>query len=117
MQYTYAPTRKRFPKKKCAKELADVYTGFQKIHTSCSRGAVLLERPLSLREMRKYKLRPLKMPRVSHHMYGVRRDGSREFLLTLDRPFVGYLPARLRAKEIGRKKEFVDYVASPSLPR
>jgi hypothetical protein len=113
MQYTYAPTRKRFPKAKMAKALAEDYTAFQKIHTSCARGAVIVERPLSLMEMRTYRMRPLKMPRVIHDMYGVRKNGVREYLMTLERPFTGYIPARHRAKETGQSKEFVDYVAMP----
>ena len=113
MQYLYAPTRKRFPKAKLAKKLADAYTGFQKVHTSSARGVAILERPLSLRELRRYHLRPIKIPRVTHDLYGVLPNGNREHLVTLDRPFISYLSARLRAKEIGKSREYIDYVASP----
>lgn len=96
-----------------ARELASSYIGFQKQHSSSAAGAVMLDRPLSLRELRRYRMRPIKMPRVIHDMYGVRRDGSKEFLLTLERPFVGYIPARMRAKETRRSRKYVDYIASP----
>lgn len=78
-------------------------------------GVIVYDRPLTHNEIVGWNLATIEMPRVNYQVYGVAENGNQEMLLTWSREMPGAYDAAIkRAEELGRAKEFVDYVVAPT---
>lgn len=78
-------------------------------------GVMVYPRPLTKNEIENWALATIDMPHVNYYVYGVAENGNQELLLTWKREMPGaYDAAVIRAEELGRSEEFVDYVVAPS---